>query len=173
MAASNRHGRAYLCRRCRDSGVSVIDRKGRMVAHILKHHIPLDKVPFSCSLCMFKAMEQKSLMAHVTKYVRHVRLAREIGVVDNSQYLTMSAQPAVVGEADMVMLGKEDSDHFFRRLTATEDQLDDGSDVMEDDLMGDRRATPMCADDRFKPATADSIPTGKLHCYSNIHRTNR
>ena len=67
MASTNsdRHKR-YRCKSC-----SKEDRKGRMVAHVLKHHVSMDQAPFYCSLCSFRCTEKKQLTDHLTKYKRH------------------------------------------------------------------------------------------------------
>lgn len=128
--AVSRHGHAYVCRICLAEGSSVVDRKGRMISHIMKQHIPLDEVPFYCSLCLFRATDQKSLMAHVQNYSRHVKLARDLGITtDHSIYLHASSKPAKIGDAHMIVLSPEVEMRRPRQLTAVEDPLDSWEDL--------------------------------------------
>ncbi|KAH3701642.1 hypothetical protein DPMN_076632 [Dreissena polymorpha] len=73
-AVDDRH-KKYRCRACGKA-----DRKSRVVDHVLKYHVPMDRVPFSCSLCNFRCLEQHELMDHVRKYRRHIDEASKLGV---------------------------------------------------------------------------------------------
>ncbi len=119
-----------MCRRCRDDGVAVVDRRCRLVAHILKTHVSLDNVPFYCRLCLFRAMDRRSLFNHLTKYKRHTRLANELGIIDHSGYLGESARPAAIGEEDMVLLNQEEASQYNGQSTAPEDPLNDWDEVI-------------------------------------------
>lgn len=81
-------GRAYRCTRC-----SKVDRKGRMISHVLKHHIPFEWVPFSCSLCSFRCTEEKALLDHIKKYSRHQDEEAKLGQPDYTKILRMAPNP--------------------------------------------------------------------------------
>ncbi|KAH3693583.1 hypothetical protein DPMN_081017 [Dreissena polymorpha] len=90
LPVDNRH-KKYRCRAC-----GKIDRKSRVIGHVLKYHVPMDKVPFSCSLCNFRCLEQQELMDHVRKYRRHVDEARKHSVPDTTTLLNQAAQPIAI-----------------------------------------------------------------------------
>jgi len=69
-----------------------------MVAHVLKDHIPLDRVPYYCTLCNFRCQEAKTLEDHLTDYEPHVKEEARIGSPDYSRILKYSDNPAKVEE---------------------------------------------------------------------------
>ena len=125
-----------MCRRCSLNGVRMADRRYRLVDHILKYHIPMDRVPYSCSLCMFRCMEQQTLLNHVTKYQRHVRLAKELKVTNHIQFMVVAKQPVVIGDDDMVPVAREE---VSGTSASVESPFDDGN--LEEDLL-DAFGTP-------------------------------
>ncbi len=87
---SSRH--TYQCLGC-----SKTDRKGRLIAHILKCHVPMDQVPFSCSLCNFRCQDPVDLTNHLTYYKRHRdEAAKRGGKVDLARVLKRSEKPVDV-----------------------------------------------------------------------------
>ncbi|KAH3862104.1 hypothetical protein DPMN_025067 [Dreissena polymorpha] len=86
-AVDDRH-RKYKCRVCGKA-----DRKSRSIAHVLKYHVSLDRVPYSCSLCNFRCMEENELMNHVKKYQRHVKKVSKLGFPDSKILLNKAENP--------------------------------------------------------------------------------
>ena len=104
-----------------------------MISHVLKHHVPMDQVPFSCSLCMFRCQEQKTLVEHIRKYNRHVEAELKLGFQPNyTEILNKSANPHVIGDSDMVQLDREESYRWHGRHTCR-DSDDHPDDVFDDD----------------------------------------
>ena len=87
------------CVRCHEMGITTVNRRDRLVNHILKHHVPLDRAPFACTLCMFKCTDQETLLGHVTKYSRHVKMAREKRVKGHMVFLSASRDPVVLDQS--------------------------------------------------------------------------
>lgn len=50
---------------------SKVNRRGCMTSSVLKHHIPFEKVPYSCSLYSFSCNNKKTSLNHVKKYSSH------------------------------------------------------------------------------------------------------
>ncbi|XP_060551564.1 uncharacterized protein LOC132713111 [Ruditapes philippinarum] len=122
-------GRAYKCVRC-----GKVDRKGRMVSHVLKHHVPFDRVPYSCSFCSFRCTDKKSLLDHIKKYSRHRDEETRFGQPDYSKILKMAENPYVIGVDDMVQLSKELSVQWHgRHLTQSENPFDDSEGLFEEE----------------------------------------
>ncbi|XP_053376095.1 uncharacterized protein LOC128547392 [Mercenaria mercenaria] len=118
-------GRQYQCRRCLK-----VDRRGRTVAHILKHHVPFDQMPYSCSLCSFRCFDKDTLVNHISQYRRHKEeVAKAGGKVDHSRVLNRSSNPKYVGDEDMILLTHED---HGRKCTRQEDPLDDRDSIFEE-----------------------------------------
>ncbi|KAH3786980.1 hypothetical protein DPMN_165099 [Dreissena polymorpha] len=59
--------KSWRCKNC-----SKKDRKGRLMGHILKHHVVFDRVPFSCNLCSFRCNDKNTLVDHLKNYKRHL-----------------------------------------------------------------------------------------------------
>ncbi|KAH3711576.1 uncharacterized protein LOC127857004 [Dreissena polymorpha] len=91
VLAQQRPRRRYRCKVCGKT-----DRKGRLIGHILKHHVPMDQAPFSCGLCNFRCTEVADRTNHITRYKRHVDEAKRAGVVDLSQILRKAENPVEV-----------------------------------------------------------------------------
>ncbi|XP_060561060.1 uncharacterized protein LOC132720854 [Ruditapes philippinarum] len=111
-------GRAYKCKRC-----TKVQRKGRMVAHILKHHVPFDRVPFACSLCGFRCLDKQALMDHITKYTRHREEESRYGTPDYKKILHMAGNPYQIGDDDMEQLSRDESLRWHAR-----NQIQEGPD---------------------------------------------
>jgi len=100
----------YECLQCREVGVSTINRKGRIEDHVLKYHLPLDKVPYYCTLCLFRCTEWATLVHHVTKYSRHTQLAKAQTILDHTPFLIQSKKPETIDERYMVPVTEEDAE---------------------------------------------------------------
>ncbi|KAH3715251.1 hypothetical protein DPMN_057957 [Dreissena polymorpha] len=122
MESVKKHRRVqYRCNRCQKT-----DRKGRLMAHIFKHHVPFDEAHFSCSLCSFRCQTQQHLIDHITKYAPHVKEAKARGVTDLRRYLIRSENPYTVSEADIKRLGDSSLEQYI-------EETDEGwFDVQED-----------------------------------------
>ncbi|KAH3783939.1 hypothetical protein DPMN_161889 [Dreissena polymorpha] len=78
----------YKCRFCPKA-----DRKHRAIAHALKHHVQLDRVPFYCTLCNFRCTATVDLLHHVKQYKRHVEEVARNGITDEQTVLRQSTYP--------------------------------------------------------------------------------
>ncbi|KAH3863333.1 hypothetical protein DPMN_026318 [Dreissena polymorpha] len=58
--------KSWQCKHCEKE-----DRKGRLIGHILKHHVVFDRLPFSFSRCSFRCNDKKTLVDHLENYKRH------------------------------------------------------------------------------------------------------
>ena len=83
--------RTYRCKVCGKK-----DRRGRLIAHILKHHVPMDRVPYACSLCNFRCMRSGDLSEHVYTYERHREEMKRLKVVDHTTVLHRSDRPVIM-----------------------------------------------------------------------------
>lgn len=83
--------RAYRCLIC-----GKLDRKGRLVAHLFKQHVSVDRIPFRCSICNFRCVSANELFHHLTGYQRHVEEIQKRGPVDLKSSLHKSPNPVNV-----------------------------------------------------------------------------
>ena len=100
-------GLAYRCNHC-----GKVDRKGRLVGHILRDHVPQDRVPFYCTLCRFRCETRDDCVKHLTKYAGHVRAAGNTPNVDLNKVLIKSGNPWFVSSSDLTQVPDEDDDMF-------------------------------------------------------------
>ena len=100
-------GLAYRCNHC-----GKVDRKGRLVGHILRDHVPQDRVPFYCTLCRFRCETRDDCIKHLTKYAGHVRAVGNTTNIDLNQVLIKSGNPWFVSSSDMTQVPDEDDDMF-------------------------------------------------------------
>ncbi|KAH3727206.1 hypothetical protein DPMN_053135 [Dreissena polymorpha] len=89
-----------------------VERKGRLVAHILRDHVPEKQVPFFCTLCKFVCETKDDLSKHLTKYSGHVRAAGISHNIDLKQTLIKSNVPWFVSANDMTPIREEEDDMF-------------------------------------------------------------
>ncbi|KAH3800120.1 hypothetical protein DPMN_153747 [Dreissena polymorpha] len=86
--------------RCKHCGKE--DRKGRLMGHILKHHVVFYRVPFSCSICSFRCNDKKTLVDHLKNYKRHLaEVADRQGRISLDRVLQRSENPYWVSQKDM------------------------------------------------------------------------
>ena len=136
-ATFKNRGRAYRCKAC-----GKIDRKGRMEGHVLKVHIPDERVPFLCTLCNFRCQDATTLMSHLTQYARHREAESKCGnPLDYVSILRKSVSPEFVGDAHMAALSKEESGQWYARhsITANENIFEDEE---EDTFLSNVRVLP-------------------------------
>ncbi|KAH3750538.1 hypothetical protein DPMN_185065 [Dreissena polymorpha] len=95
--------------KCRTFGKA--ERRSRMVAHVLKFHVPLDRIPFSCSLCNFRYVEVNELVDHVRKYQRHLEEVKRLGIPDTKVVLNRSDRPININ-------------HYMEEVGEVEDPVD-------------------------------------------------
>ena len=90
----------WACSRCGKK-----DRKGRLVDHFLKEHVPEERVPYRCSLCKFRCQDALTLQRHLTAYARHVEAETKLGFKPTYlQILKRSNNPIFVTEDDLFAL---------------------------------------------------------------------
>ena len=126
----NRRGKWYLCLHCQALGKTYVEVKYRMVAHVYKHHLALDKAPYYCTLCLLRCTTKSALLNHVSKYSRH-RVARsKLGQEDEHRFLVENKNPAIlVPGVDF----RELDHHEASRLVPSKCPSDAGSVVSEAD----------------------------------------
>ena len=93
---ADRRGKCYACLHCQAQGKTYVEVRYRMVAHIYKHHLALDKAPFYCTLCLLRCSTKSSLLNHVSKYSRHRQAIAELGQVDSQRFLVENPDPATL-----------------------------------------------------------------------------
>ena len=71
-------GGTYKCRVCGEGGT----QRG-MVCHFIRRHAPLEQVPFSCSLCGYRACRLGHLKKHFSIFADHKKAAEGICVSDD------------------------------------------------------------------------------------------
>ena len=81
----------YKCRVC-----GKLDRRQRLVGHLLKTHVSLDQVPYYCNLCNFRCTAKEDLARHVTNYKRHREEVGRFGLVNHKSVLQRSSHPVDV-----------------------------------------------------------------------------
>ena len=81
-----------------------IERKSRLVGHILKTHVPIDKSTVLLHPLQYSLWRPGS---HIKKYQRHWIEQAKSGMPDYSQVLKRASHPICVG--DKVMVVKEES----------------------------------------------------------------
>lgn len=142
MDARKKAGR--LIYRCTVCGKS--DRKGRLVAHLLKTHVSLDQVPFSCSLCNFRCTDRAQLLRHITRYQRHREEVIRLGSVNNKTVLRRSQNPVNI-------------DAYLEAQSEPMDDEDVGDDDVERSLYedGDDNSLPSWLADLEEPLIAVPI----------------
>ena len=91
--------KAWGCTRCGKK-----DRKGRVIDHILKDHVPADRVPYRCTLCKFRCQDPDTLQKHITAYSRHVEAEQRGGKPNYHLVLKKSANPMFITEDDLFPL---------------------------------------------------------------------
>ena len=95
-----------------------VDEIGKLEDHILRTHIPPERIPFFSQLCKFKCLRQEQLIRHVTHYARHVSMAAGRGIIDHGPYLCRSQNPYQVTEMDYFKLSQEASLKYFLEKSA-------------------------------------------------------
>ena len=107
-----KRGRAYRCLGC----TSYIGEKRYVTSHYYKYHLPLDRVPFYCSLCHFICAEEGKLKEHVAKYSKHLEAVdclKKSGKEPNeSTYLNRNYNPVTVQEG-----------HHYVKLSRVESRM--------------------------------------------------
>ena len=102
---AKKRGRAYQCLACHfKKGQRWIDEIGKLEDHILRSHMPPERVPFSCQLCLFKCLRRDQLLRHVSHYARHVTMAAGRNIVNHEPWLRSSENPYVITELDYFKL---------------------------------------------------------------------
>ena len=106
-----KRGRAYRCLLSEKQ----TGEKRYVISHIYKYHIPLDSIPFYCSLCHFQTDDEGKLKEHLKFYLKH-KEARESLVRQGKQpeaeefYLNKNKEGIVATEdVHFGKLSKEES----------------------------------------------------------------
>ena len=99
----------------------------------MKTHIPLDRVPFHCSLCSFRCQDKDTLVAHIHKYKRHRDEEIRSGTPNYSAILKKAENPITVGDRDTVALTKEESIRWHSRHMLSEEPLGDLDAIFQDE----------------------------------------
>ena len=116
---AKKRGRAYQCLACHfKKGQRWIDEIGKLEDHILRLHMPPERVPFSCQLCLFKCLRWDQLLRHVSHYARHATMAAGRNIVNHEPWLRSSENPYVITELDYFKLSPKESLKFFLERSA-------------------------------------------------------
>ena len=106
-------GRAYKCMVCGEVGT----QRG-MVWHFIRRHAPLEQVPFSCSLCGYRACRLGHLKKQFSTFADHKKAAEGISVSDDEciqkaevPYRVRWAEDGFSG--DLTILSPEASQAYF------------------------------------------------------------
>ncbi|KAH3824624.1 hypothetical protein DPMN_126461 [Dreissena polymorpha] len=103
--------RVYQCRRCPRYG-----RKNRIVSHVMRDHVPADRVPFYCTLCNFRCQDAATLKSHIQRYKRHQREEAMAGGKHYLTWLQKAEYPIFVGGSDIIRLSREESETLLRTI---------------------------------------------------------
>ena len=118
-------GRAYQCMACYfQKEEKWVDEIGKLEDHILRNHIPPERIPFFCQLCKFKCLKQDQLVRHVTHYARHVSMAASRRIIDHGSYLCRSTDPHEISDLDVFKWSQDDSLEFFLEKGTTSSSVD-------------------------------------------------
>lgn len=91
---AKKRGRAYQCLACYfKKGERWIDEVGKLEDHILRSHMPPERITFSCQLCLFKCLGRDQLLRPVSHYARHVTMAAGRNIVNRVSWLRSSENP--------------------------------------------------------------------------------
>ncbi|CAC5418225.1 unnamed protein product [Mytilus coruscus] len=116
MDLASKRGLAYRCMKCLPPS-SYIGEKGRVEAHIWKHHIPLNESPFFCSLCLFRATREGEIRRHVMTFPSHLlqknKLMASNKFVGDEYYLKKSSNPYHLTPLDLVPMTHQESHDFW------------------------------------------------------------
>lgn len=121
------------------------------MAHVLKKHVSMDRVPYSCGLCNFRCTERVDLVKHLTQYKRHVEETRRPGVIiDYNTMLQRSENPV-------------DLDLYMEDLDVSHTSLIDEALVTEDQSLfetpeGDEPLLPDWLSDVLADGIMDPLP---------------
>ena len=124
LAKYRGRGLAYECIRC-----GKIDRHYRMVAHVWKHHIPLDRAPYHCTMCGFRSQDQQKLLDHVTKYAPHREEEAKRGKPRYEDVLRKAVNPVYITDQDLRPLGREESYQWYASNSRSS-QVEDDDEVL-------------------------------------------
>ena len=145
---AKKRDRAYQCLACHfKKGERWVDEIGKLEDHILRTHMPPERIPFICQLCKFKCMRRDQLLRHVSHYARHVTMAAGRNIISHEPWLCSSENPYVITELDYFKLSPEESLKFFLERSAKSGRLSSvdtsltrlvdgtlGSDISQDTL---------------------------------------
>ncbi len=114
-------GYGYRCMHC-TTIQGYRGEKRRVVSHIYKNHIPLTQSPFYCKVCLFRSVDQESLIRHCGESVYPAHRAKmlefntgRVTTVIDEDVLMRSTNPYDVREGtDFVRLAPEDSEVLWQ-----------------------------------------------------------
>ncbi|WAR24506.1 hypothetical protein MAR_038175 [Mya arenaria] len=90
----------YRCKRCDKVG-----RRYQVVAHILKAHVPIERVPFFCTRCFFRCQDRDTVWNHTERYRGHINEVKKNGPTGElKDILRASTNAWYVTDKDMVMI---------------------------------------------------------------------
>ncbi|MEW8545558.1 MAG: hypothetical protein AB2693_18720 [Candidatus Thiodiazotropha sp.] len=141
-----------------------MDIKCRLEEHVLRNHVPLEEVPFFCSLCLFKSQQKQQIISHFSSCKRHKDMAAKRGVTDSMVFLVESQKPYKFGSLDLVQLSAEESlNHFMKQSvsrTATEssNQVSVTLNQMFPDLFLEDGHTPAPVTAQATSVQAETLP---------------
>lgn len=114
--------RAYKCLDYEEPMIKYTGERRQVSAHLYKYHIPLDQVPYYCSLCHFLTAEKEKLTAHVKGYSKHVEAAKalEKSGVPQENFLRANSNPVHLTEGvHFIRLSREESRQHWLKMNAS------------------------------------------------------
>ena len=99
-----------------------IGERRQVIAHLYRYHVPLDQVPYYCSLCHFLTAEKDKLTSHVKGYTKHVEAAKtlEKSGVPLENFLRANSNPVHLTEGvHFIRLSREESRQHWLKGTAS------------------------------------------------------
>ncbi len=119
LQPSNNRGRVYRCLRC-DGSAKYEGEKSKVVKHIYRKHVALDRVPFYCNICKFVTTTQAELEKHmnITVYPTHAATVNAMlssgQVVSENNSLLQNTVFHVPGDSDIIRLSRDESSAIFK-----------------------------------------------------------
>ena len=113
-------GRVYQCVLCGTSG-----NKRALVWHVLKVHAPFARVPFTCTLCHYRAQRNASLRSHANGKIHTESMHRSnVSEEDRFRFCCTAQDPYLVTcdetgstVVDLYVWSREESDRYWQQKT--------------------------------------------------------
>ncbi|KAK6185901.1 hypothetical protein SNE40_008037 [Patella caerulea] len=103
----------------------MVGEKIRVIEHIYRNHVSLDRCPFYCQLCSFRTTKLKELQKHTVHYQPHIKKleeAKKRGDIsrEDPAWLICSANPYVLQDTDFTKMSSEASKIYWESKGKTQ-----------------------------------------------------